>query len=95
MSALIEAPDGCTLDGLMDLRLIYHHVAAARHQQHQWELLLQAVSWHSLASLNLSHSGLACSVDHGTISATGHPCPVLLCPLGSATTPGYGDTELL
>lgn len=52
----------------------------ARHQ-HQWRLPLQAVSWHSLASLNLSHSGLACGIDHRTVSETGHLCPVLLCPL--------------
>lgn len=95
MSALFEAPDGCTLDYLMDLRLIYHRVAAASHQQHQQKLLFQAVSWHCLASLNLSHSGLTYNADHGTISATGHPCPVLLCPLGLATAPGCGDTELL
>jgi hypothetical protein len=30
VSAFIEAPDGCTPDCPMDLRL-YHHVAATRH----------------------------------------------------------------
>lgn len=66
VSALMEAPDGCTPDCLMDLRLIYHHVAATRHY-HQQELFLQAVSWHSLASLNLSRSVLAYSVDQGKL----------------------------